>query len=1119
MLVAATAVVRGEVKDLVASDAVPGLLVPPGAAARVVADFKNEGVTSPTAISQDAQGRWYVAETLRFRHGVEDNRNCLFWLADDLASQTTEDRAAMIEKWSGKFTEGYFTDKTERIRVLADPDEEGRFKTSGIFAEGFNQPLDGTAAGVFAYDDVVYFACIPSITALANTDGDLKADQRSTLQDGFGVKVSFSGHDLNGFELGPDGRIWGTIGDRGFAITTREGKRFEFPDQGAVFRFDPDGSNFEVVHQGLRNPKELAFDRHGNPVTVDNNADQGDRARVVYVVPGGDSGWRMGHQTLMSFGEHVGSVRGAPSAWMTEKRWELENEDQPAFMVPPIAHLSSGPSGLAYHPGTGFLESEENRFVVCDYRASPATSGLWSFELQESGASMTMKNPRELVWGITATDVSYSWEGSLMVADFQGGWTTHDDGRLVEITSAERFRPKEADEVAKAIREGLEDVDVEQLAKWLGHADMRLRIRAQLELTRRKEGPSILLKTAVSGQGVERLHGIWGLGVFLRRGPAAEATAEDDGFSAIPGSTGRRGLLPALSELMRDPDPEIRVQTAKVIGEMGGAGDSPGFGPLILDENPRVQFYGTIAAGQSQAVGCMSFIWEMLEKKGASDPYLRHAGAYALARLCSSRQLAGLASNPHVGLRLAVVNALAQKADPRLVDFLSDADARVMKEVVRLVHDGNMEQLRGALMDRALQGLSYNLDETTLRRFIHNALHLGGEKSLKWVASLPMERGIPKALRLEAVRVLLMWDHPPEIDGATGRYLPPVMEGRAKLQDTLNPMVDDLSRVDPVILGASLDMIRKLKLDASVISDVRLGEIITDQELPAPARVAALDLLLERGADQQVELLTGLAEGSNDELAMSSLSRLATLSPDKVVEGLSKNTDSPVAKRRQLAWEIAGRIQSPEADRLLVAGLERLVEKKGEDAAGLELVKAAEGSESPEVKAGLEAYREAMAAAGDPLADWKICLEGGDAEKGSEIFLSHGTAQCAKCHQTGGDHGSEAGPNLQGLAARGDRRYFLESLIVPQATVAPGFGLVTAMLNDGQVVAGALVSETDDSVEIDVAGETKSIPRGDIKTLGEPLSIMPPMGSILNREEVRDLVAWLATMEPESDKE
>jgi quinoprotein glucose dehydrogenase len=89
---------------------------------------------------------------------------------------------------------------------------------------------------------------------------------------------------MNGFAIGPDGRVWGTIGDRGFNLTTKEGKKYDSRNRGAVFRFEPDGTNFEVVHFGLRNPKEIAFDDFGNGFSVDNNSDQGDAARVVYVV-------------------------------------------------------------------------------------------------------------------------------------------------------------------------------------------------------------------------------------------------------------------------------------------------------------------------------------------------------------------------------------------------------------------------------------------------------------------------------------------------------------------------------------------------------------------------------------------------------------------------------------------------------------------------------------------------------------------------------------------------------------------------------------------------------------------------------------------------------------------
>src|SRR5262249_34829056 len=59
-----------------------------------------------------------------------------------------------------------------------------------------------------------------------------------------------------------------------------------------------DGSQLEVVHRGLRNPQELAFDAYGNLFADDNNCDKGDSARLVFVIDGGDTGWNMAYQTL-----------------------------------------------------------------------------------------------------------------------------------------------------------------------------------------------------------------------------------------------------------------------------------------------------------------------------------------------------------------------------------------------------------------------------------------------------------------------------------------------------------------------------------------------------------------------------------------------------------------------------------------------------------------------------------------------------------------------------------------------------------------------------------------------------------------------------------------------------
>ncbi|HND56185.1 MAG TPA: PQQ-dependent sugar dehydrogenase, partial [Pirellulaceae bacterium] len=250
---------------------------------------------NPVAIGLDERNRVFVAEEYRFNRGTEENRTRSFLLDDDLQARTLDDRRNMYRKHLDRFTGGWewFTRYTDQIRLLEDTDRDGRADRSTVFDDGFHGVLDGLAAGVMARDGDVWVTCIPHLWRLRDTDGDGRADQRESLLEGFGVNAGFLGHDLHGLVWGPDGRLYFSVGDRGFHVRTREGKIVATPRRGAVFRCWPDGRELEVVHTGLRNPQEIAFDKFGNLFAADNNCDRGDYSRLVYVVDGGDSGWNM----------------------------------------------------------------------------------------------------------------------------------------------------------------------------------------------------------------------------------------------------------------------------------------------------------------------------------------------------------------------------------------------------------------------------------------------------------------------------------------------------------------------------------------------------------------------------------------------------------------------------------------------------------------------------------------------------------------------------------------------------------------------------------------------------------------------------------------------------------
>ncbi len=343
-------------------------------------------LANPVCFAFDEKGRCYVAETFRLHHGVTDNRNHMDWLDDDIANQSVADRVAMHRKWAKDKFSATYEKEHDRVRMIWDSADKGVADRASVFADGFHSAASGIGAGLLARHGNVYYTCIPDLWLLKDTSGDHKADIQESLATGFGVHVAFLGHDMHGLRVGPDGRVYFSIGDRGLNVTTKEGVHLFNPNSGAVLRCEPDGSNLEIVAVGLRNPQELAFDEYGNLFTCDNNSDSGDKARLVQIVQGGDSGWRMSYQ--------YGTTMSNRGPFNAEKIWYMPNPDQPAFIVPPLAHIGDGPSGFCFNPGVSALPDNYARhFFLSDFRGSNGNSGVWSFALNRRARHSRSRSP------------------------------------------------------------------------------------------------------------------------------------------------------------------------------------------------------------------------------------------------------------------------------------------------------------------------------------------------------------------------------------------------------------------------------------------------------------------------------------------------------------------------------------------------------------------------------------------------------------------------------------------------------------------------------------------------------------------------------------------------------
>ena len=154
------------------------------------------------AIHRDYQGKLFVCETYRQGKAIEDNRNHSYWLDDDLQAQTVQDRIDYILKHHPDAKETY-TKFDDRIRVLADNDNDGKADIVKVFANRFNALEMGSGAGVLSYRGNVYYTCIPDLFVMKDTDGDMVSDERKSLSTGYGVRFAFRGHDSHGLIVDP----------------------------------------------------------------------------------------------------------------------------------------------------------------------------------------------------------------------------------------------------------------------------------------------------------------------------------------------------------------------------------------------------------------------------------------------------------------------------------------------------------------------------------------------------------------------------------------------------------------------------------------------------------------------------------------------------------------------------------------------------------------------------------------------------------------------------------------------------------------------------------------------------------------------------------------------------
>jgi quinoprotein glucose dehydrogenase len=1051
-------------------------------------------LVNPVAFNFDERGRAYVCETFRLHAGVGDIRGIMDWLDEELASRTVDGRMAEMKRHLGDRFQTY-TNNSERIQLLEDTTGSGRADKSLIFAQGFNTAVDGIAAGVLARRGSVWYANIPNLWLLRDTNADGVADVRSSLHYGFGVRVGFLGHDLHGLHFGPDGKIYFSIGDRGSNVKTADGRYVGEPDTGCVFRCEPDGTDLEVFAFGLRNPQDLVFDQYGNLFTGDNNSDSGDQARWVYLVEGGDSGWRVGYQ----FMEHPYS-RGPFNA---EKLWYPQFEGQAAYMVPPILNIASGPSGVAYYPGTGLNGQFKDHFFLVDFRGGPANSGIHTFTLAPRGASFELTQPRHFIWGVLATDVKFGVDGAIYFSDWVEGWNMPGKGRIYRAQDPARERDPLVIETRRLLAEGFERRSLKELGKLLEHADMRVRQEAQFALADQGSEAVPLLKNIAKDNAhqLARIHAIWALGQI-----GAKLKNVSGGQKETPEARLFRNALDPIITLLADRDAEIRAQCARVAGDCRCAAAGDGLLKLLRDESPRVRFFAAISIGKLGRVDALPAILTMLRENADRDPYLRHAGVMALARIGDVEALLQHAKDDSRSVRMGVLLALRRLQRSEITMFLDDKDDALVLEAARAINDepinGGLKEL-AALIDRKTRS------EPLLRRVLNANFHYGTPETVKGLATFAARADAADDMRVEALQELTEWSHPSGRDRVIGLWRPvPAARRDQTAVDALQPVLAPLLRSAPV--DVRIAALRAADHLAITNVGAEVFELATNTTADVEVRVAALRALPHLDQGRFEDAMKAAATDPNVELRKTATRLQSLVRQGNAAARLAATLEKGTIGEKQVALAGLGALADPAADEIIGRELDRLREGHVDAAIQLDLLEAASKRSSDTVKQKLAAYLDSKPK-DDPLAEFRETLAGGDAAQGKKIFSENPEAQCVRCHKINGE-GGDVGPDLSHIGSQKDRHYLLESIVLPNKQIAQGFDSVRVTMKDEQSYAGVLKSETATELVLNSPDTGPiTIRKSEIESRQKALSPMPEgIGQILSKQDLRNLVEYLS---------
>ncbi len=355
------------------------------------------------------------------------------------------------------------------------------------------------------------------------------------------------------------------------------------------------------------------------------------------------------------------------------------------------------------------------------------------------------------------------------------------------------------------------------------------------------------------------------------------------------------------------------------------------------------------------------------------------------------------------------------------------------------------------------------------RRVVDAQFRVGTPEQAVALGVFASRTNAPEGVRVEALEDLGNWGRPPRRDRIVGliRPIPPrdPAPARAVLESRWKTLVADAS---PNVVIAALQSGATLNLE---------------------------------GFPQRLETLRTHSQPA----VRSEVSRLIAASRPVVVPERIATLEHGAMSERQSALASLGASRDPLATDAVKSWVGRLTTGQVPPELQADVIEAARSAQ-----VSLAAWTNSLPKA-DPLAASRSALTGGNAARGVRLFQERQDLGCARCHKLRGEGGT-VGPELTGIGRSRGREYVLQSLLQPNAQIAPGYESVVLARKGGSEVSGVLKSETAAELVVQTAEDgLVTVPKTDIVSRQRGLSPMPEgLSEMMSLLELRDLIEALS---------